>query len=187
MFAGLHNQSTLLTMLEVTLQFHSASQLTCRWNIRWFSSTKGGTICINRGWLGFLKSSDKNSRTLPFFPSSMFIARYGRMTQLGDQAFCAIHTGIVVSPFYSSFHIWILNLVYNTYITYQLTVPNILKIHWHYLQCSLNYKAIIFTIYFLVNYVRITLVGVPKSSTMTSKTAPSFVLKGKLNNFSHLL
>ena len=31
------------------------------------------------------------------------------------------HTGIVVSPsFYSSFRIWILNLVENTYITYQL-------------------------------------------------------------------
>ena len=33
----------------------------------------------------------------------------------------------------------------------------LLKIQWHYLQYSLNYKAIIFTIYFLVNYVRITL------------------------------
>ena len=56
-----------------------------RWNIRWFSSTKGGTICINRGWVGFSKSSEKSSRSLAFFPSSMFIARYGWMTQLGDQ------------------------------------------------------------------------------------------------------
>ena len=91
MFAGLHNQSTLLTKLEVTQTVflaykHLSSSTVLRNSLAdetsgGFSSTKGGTICINRGWIGFLKSSDKSSRTLAFFPSSMFIARYGRMTQ----------------------------------------------------------------------------------------------------------
>ena len=37
---------------------------------------------INRGWIGFSKSSEKSSRSLAFFSSAMFIARYGRMTRL---------------------------------------------------------------------------------------------------------